>query len=364
MFKPNPLSKSVRKSATRIGVVAFGAIMTLSACGGGDGSSSDKISEEYDRIEDQISDLSDDIVDSYKEFEDKLTDDEKSMSEILESIFLPNNAEEDFEEFLDKLTPEGGKGGLYVGHFVELDDGDDDDIDIGAIYFDISDDAAGSVDGRISYQQQPCQNNQTISTDLAVKVDNYISGNISGSLDTAEILDIKYINDLDIETANILTTFAGSFNENSTGEPWTGSFEYQDGLGGVELSSGKDDCDVTYTLGQRSNFVTYPLDYQLPDDDEGLSIEVAGTGSTARITWENPSDTALVLVSQINVNKAESGANGFVRNQVFKNGETQFDPRVNDTPTNYAFLVQAFDEDNDLIGYDALVMDLPEANVN
>ncbi|MGO1857290.1 MAG: hypothetical protein ACTHZF_09385, partial [Psychrobacter sp.] len=114
--------------------------LTLSACG----SDGDKIEEEYDRIEDQINDeydrLEDSIKEEYKEVEDKLSDDEKSMAEILESIFIP---EESFDNFLDKLTPEGGRGGLYVGHFVELNDGNDNDIDIGAVYFDISNDGAG-----------------------------------------------------------------------------------------------------------------------------------------------------------------------------------------------------------------------------
>ena len=114
--------------------------LAIAGCGGSDG---DKVSREYTRIENQVKD-------EYKRVENKLTDNEKSMSEILKSVFLP---EQSLDRFLDKLTPEGGLGGLYVGHFVELDDGNDGDIDVGAIYFDISEDAAGSVDGRVSYQQ-------------------------------------------------------------------------------------------------------------------------------------------------------------------------------------------------------------------
>ena len=71
------------------------------------------------------------------------------------------------------------------------------------MYFDIPKDGAGSVDGRISYQQQPCQDNNTLATDSAVKVDNYLTGKLSGSLDTPEFLDIKYVNDLDIATPNV-----------------------------------------------------------------------------------------------------------------------------------------------------------------
>ncbi|GAF62423.1 hypothetical protein JCM18903_2500 [Psychrobacter sp. JCM 18903] len=135
--------------------------LTLSACG----SDGDKVKEEYDRIEDQVNNeydrVEDKVKEKYKEVEDKLSDDEKSMAEILESVFLP---EESLDNFLDKITPEGGRGGLYVGHFIEIDDGDSDDIDIGAVYFDISKDGAGSVDGSVSYQQQACQENNTLAS--------------------------------------------------------------------------------------------------------------------------------------------------------------------------------------------------------
>lgn len=319
--------------------------VALSGCGGEE---TDKIKKEYDRIEDQVKA-------EYDRVEDKLTNNEKSMAEILKSVFLP---EESLDKFLDKITPEGGQGGLYAGHFIELDDGDAGDLDIGALYFDISKAGAGSINGRVSYQQQPCQDNRTLATDTAVKVDNVIVGKLSGSLDTLKFLDIKYVNDLGIETPNVLTTFSGKFNDKMAGSPWFGSFEYQDGLGGTKLSSGNDNCKVRYTLSDRANFVTYPLDYKKGD----LQANIVGTGSQARLTWRNPENTATVLVSQINVNKAETGANGYVRNQVFSAGETQFTPAVDATPTNYAFVVQAFDKDNNFIGYQARVMDLPEAH--
>ena len=328
--------------------------LTLSACG----SDGDKVKKEYDRIEDQVKDeydrVEDKVKDKYKEVEDKLTDDEKSMAEILESVFLP---EESLDNFLDKLTPEGGRGGLYVGHFTELDDGDNSDIDIGAIYFDISKDGAGSVDGRISYQQQICQENRTLDVNTGFKVDNYITGKVTGSLDTAEFLDIKYINDLNLETPNLMTTFAGSFEENQVGSPWRGSFEYQDSLGGTTLSAAKDNCKVTYTLSDRSNFTTYALDYQLGN----MMLDITGNGSQKTVTWKNPINTALVLVSQIDVNKAESGANGYVQNAVLANNNTQFAPVIPDISTNYAIVVQAFDANNKLIGYQAIVQDLPES---
>lgn len=327
-----------------LSTMAMSTTLALSGCGGSDG---DKVKEEYERIEDQVKA-------EYERVKDNLSPEEKSMAEILESVFLP---EESLDNFLDKITPEGGKGGLYAGHFVELDDGDADDIDVGAIYFDISEAGAGSVDGRISYQQQPCQDNRTLATDTAIKVDNAIIGKFSGSLDTLKFFDVKYVNDLDIETPNILTTFDGSFKEEAAGNPWQGNFQYQDSLGNKELSSGKDNCDVSYTLSDRAKFTTYPLDYRLGD----LSPKVIGTGSQARLTWQNPANTATVLVSQINVNAAESGANGYARNQIFTDGKTQFEPLMTDTSTNYAFVVQAFDPSNNLIGYQAVVMDLPEA---
>lgn len=324
--------------------------LTLSACG----SDGDKVKEEYDRIEDQVKNEYDRVEDKVKEVEDKLTDDEKSMAEILESVFLP---EESLDNFLDKLTPEGGRGGLYVGHFVELNDGDNSDIDIGAIYFDISNDGAGSVDGRISYQQQICQQNRTLDVNTGFKVDNYITGKVTGSLDTAEFLDIKYINDLNLETPNLMTTFAGSFEDKQTGKPWRGSFEYQDSLGGTTLSAAEDNCKVTYTLSNRSNFTTYALDYKLGT----MMLDITGNGSQKIVTWQNPSNTKQVLVSQINVNKAESGANGYVQNVVLTNNETLFTPVIPNISTNYAIVVQAFDANNKLIGYQAVVQDLPES---
>ena len=328
--------------------------LTLSACGG-DG---DKVKEEYDRVEDQVKDeydrFEDKIKDKYKAVEDKLTDDEKSMAEILKSIFLP---EESLDNFLDKLTPEGGRGGLYVGHFVEVNDDDNDDIDVGAIYFDISEDGAGSVDGSISYQQKACQESNALGVDSAIKVDNYIAGKVTGSLDTLKFLDVKYVNDLGIETPNLLTTFSGSFKEKETGSPWRGSFEYQDYLGGKKLSSGEDNCEVSYTLSDRSNFTTYALDYKLGK----MALNVSGNGSQKTVTWKNTTNTKRVLVSQINVNKAESGADGYEQNIVLNNNETQFTPIIPNDPINYAIVVQAFDANNSLIGYQALVLDLPEA---
>ncbi|MGP4788437.1 hypothetical protein ACTXGJ_04835 [Psychrobacter sp. 1Y11] len=329
----------------------------LSGCG----SDGDKVKEEYDRIEEQVNDeydrLEDSIKEEYKRVEDKLSPEEKSMAEVLESVFLPENASETLDKFLDKLTPEGGRGGLYVGHFVELSDGDNDDIDIGAVYFDISKAGAGSVEGSFSYQQQYCQENNSLGINSAVKVDNYIAGKVTGSLDTLEFLDIKYVNDLGIETPNLLTTFAGSFKEDEAGMPWRGSFEYQDGLGGKTLSSGEDNCNVTYTLSDRSNFTTYALDYTKAE----MALDVTGVGSQKRLTWQNPIGTKLVLVSQIDVNKAETGANGYVHNLVLSSNQQQFAPVIPSVSTNYAFVVQAFDDNNALLGYQALVLDLPES---
>ena len=326
----------------------------LSACG----SDSEKVKEEYDRIEDQVKDeydrIEDKMKDKYKKVESKLSNDEKSMAEILKSIFLP---EESLDKFLDKLTPEGGRGGLYAGHFIELNDGDNNDIDIGAVYFDISEAGAGSVDGRISYQQQACQENRTLDVNTGIKVDNYIAGKVTGSLDTLKFLDIKYVNDLNLETPNLLTTFAGSFKNKELGAPWMGSFEYQDYLGGKKLSSGDANCPVTYTLSDRANFATYPLDYKLGE----MTVAVTGIGSQKTITWKNPANTQRILVSQINVNKAGSGANGYEQNVVLSNNETQFAPVIPANPTNYAIVVQAFDVNNKMVGYQAIVLDLPEA---
>ncbi len=351
-----------------LSAVVFTTTLGLSGCGGGD-----KIEEEYKRVEGQVSNeydrLSDKVVNEYKRVEDKLTDDEKDMADILESVFLPDKLNEDLDDFLDKITPEGGTGGLYVGHFVEIDDGNTSDIDIGAMYFDIPK-AYGSVTSRISYQQQPCQNaDNTLSAKTAIKVDDYVTGTLSGRLDSPEGLDIKYVRDLDITKPIELSTLAGKFdtagaNANNRAKAWVGSFEYREALNiyGQTLSSGVAGCNVVYTIAPRSNFKTYPLDYQL--GDLGLSLQqAANTGTSPYLSWSVPKNTTLTLVSQINVNKAKSGANGYALNQVIRstplNDKAIFTPKMTDMPTNYAFVVQAFDANNQLIGFQSLVADLP-----
>ena len=206
-------------------------------------------------------------------------------------------------------------------------------------------------------QQQACQENRTLDVNTGFKVDNYITGKVTGSLDTAEFLDIKYINDLNLETPNLMTTFAGSFKDKEAGKPWRGSFEYQDSLGGTTLSAAKGNCKVEYTLSDRSNFSTYALDYKLG----AMALDITGNGTQKTVTWKNPANTKLVLVSQIDVNKSETGANGYVQNVVFSNNEKQFTPVIPDHSTNYAIVVQAFDANNKLIGYQALIQDLPES---
>ncbi|MDN6275742.1 hypothetical protein [Psychrobacter sp.] len=113
---------------------------------------------------------------------------------------------------------------------------------------------------------------------------------------------------------------------------------------------------MTYTISDRSNFSTYPLDYSLDDMD----LDISGNGTQKIVTWDNPRNTQHILVSQIDVDKAETGSNGYVRNVVFSNLETQFSPVIPNTSTNYAIIVQAFDANNTMIGYEALVQDLPE----
>lgn len=364
------LSRSTLSLTTAIIVSTLG----LSACGGSDADKAKEeykrvegqVSDEYDRLEDTVSEeydrIEDDISDEYKRVEDKLSNDEKSMAEILESIFLPDTYKEDLDDFLDKITPEGGQGGLYVGHFVEIDDNDASDVDVGAVYFDIPK-AYGSVDARISYQQLACQENNTLSADGGIKVDNYLVGTLSGSLDSPEGLDIRYVRDVGIEKPIELSTFAGEFDDGKAGRPWTGSFEYRDTLDifGQTLTSTNDNCEVTYTLAPRSNFKAYPLDYHLGD----LNLTIEDLMSTPYLAWQVPPTAALSLVSQVNVNEAEKGANGYVVNQVIHHTADSttaiFQPVATNIPTNYAFVVQTFDTNNDLIGYQAVIADLPEA---
>lgn len=92
-----------------------------------------------------------------------------------------------------------------------------------------------------------------------------------------------------------------------------------------------------------------------------MTLDVIGNGSQKTVTWQNPTSTKHLLVSQIDVNKAESGANGYVQNVILSNLETQFAPVIPAMSTNYVIVVQAFDANNTLIGYQAVVQDLPES---
>lgn len=92
-----------------------------------------------------------------------------------------------------------------------------------------------------------------------------------------------------------------------------------------------------------------------------MTLDVIGNGSQKTVTWQNPANTKHLLVSQIDVNKAESGANGYVQNVILSNLETQFAPVIPVMFTNYVIVVQAFDANNTLIGYQAVVQDLPES---
>ena len=96
-----------KKASYKIGMLTALTI-ALSACGG---SGSETVDNALNDANDSYKNIATDVRAAYKKVEDKLTNKEKSMAEILQSIFLP---EDSLDNFLDKITPEGGKGGLYV----------------------------------------------------------------------------------------------------------------------------------------------------------------------------------------------------------------------------------------------------------
>ena len=100
-----------KKAFYKIGMLTALTIV-LSACGS---SGSETVDNALNDANDSYKNIATDVRAAYKKVEDKLTNKEKSMAEILQSIFLP---EDSLDNFLDKITPEGGKGGLYVGYFV------------------------------------------------------------------------------------------------------------------------------------------------------------------------------------------------------------------------------------------------------
>lgn len=261
---------------------------------------------------------------------------------------------ETVDNAVDKITPEGGKGGLYVGYFVEDNDGDTSDVDVGATYFDIGKDYASSVYSQMSYQQKACQNSNNLATEnLSTKTDRIISGVYSGTLDAAAIFDKDILNHLKFDQLKTNVTampFNGKYNDNA--DRWEGQYTYEMGINfGKKLSSNIDGCAVQYTLGNQGDFHVYPLTYQLGSVNASLN----GIGSTATLTWQAPANTALMLVSQLNQSQATSRGNGFVQNRVYKAGDTlSYVPVMSSTAAEYVFVVQAFDTQNKLIGFQTL----------
>lgn len=257
---------------------------------------------------------------------------------------------ETVDNALDKITPEGGKGGLYVGYFVEDNDNDSRDIDVGATYFDIGKDYGSSVYSQMSYQQQACQNPNTLaSTNVSTKTGTIISGLYSGHLDPAKIFDKDILNHLkfdELKTNVTAMPFNGKYRDNGS---WQGEYSYEVGIDfGRKLSSNIDGCNVQYTLGNQGDFHVYPLTYQVGT----LNASLNGIGSTATLTWQAPANTAVMLVSQIDVNQATSRGNGFVANRVYRPTDNlSFTPLINNTANQYVFVVQAFDSQNKLIGF-------------
>lgn len=325
--------------------------LLLSGCGG---SGSETVDNALNDANDRYKNIEADVRDAYQKVENKLTDPEKSMAEILKGIFLP---EESLDNFLDKITPEGGKGGLFVGYFVEDSDNDSSDSDVGAVYFDVGNDYAESVYGQMSYQQQACQDLNTLTTEnISIKTDTLIGGVLSGKLDPAKIFDNKTSKFLQFDELNtnvIGMPFNGSYNDKNSS--WNGQYTLEAGIDfGNKLASANNDCNVTYTLGNQGDFHVFPLNYKLGN----LNANIAGTGSVASLMWANPANTDHVLVSQININQATAKGKGFVQTRLLKN-TLQYTPIMTTTPTNYAFVIQAFDTNNQLIGYQAVIKSLP-----
>ncbi len=336
-------------------IITISCISGLGLLGCG-GSGSDSIDTALNTIANKSRNIADDIKASYEQVENKLTNSEKDTATILKSIFLP---EESLDVFLDKITPEGGKGGLYVGYFVEENDSDSSDIDIGSVYFDIGNDFAESVYGQMSYQQKACQNLNTLTTEnIAIKTDTLISGIFSGTLDPIAKFDNDLLNTLKFDEIKTVVTgmpFNGNWDKNI--DSWNGNYTYQLGIKlDKKLSSNIDGCSVQYTLSNQGNFKVYPLYYQLGE----LNLQFTGVGSAKNLQWSTPNNTAYTLVSQIDIQNATNRGNGFIRNEVISQGQSQFfTPVVHDTTTNYAFVVQAFDQNNQLIGYQAIIQNLP-----
>lgn len=335
-----------KKASYKIGMLTALTI-ALSACGG---SGSETVDNALNDANESYKNIATDVRDAYKKVEDKLTNKEKSMAEILQSIFLP---EDSLDNFLDKITPEGGKGGLYVGYFVEDNDNEPNDSDLGVVYFDIGNDYAASVYGQMSYQQKTCQDPNTLTTEkISIKTDQKMGGVLSGTLDPAAKFDntvLKFLQFDELKTSVAGMPFNGDYDSNR--DYWDGQYSYQVGVDfGRELSDNKDGCDVNYTLGGDGDFKVLPLTATVGK----LDVNLTGTGSTLNLNWTAPASTARTLVTQINLDKATDRGMGFVRTNQLTYGTT-FTPFVDATKANYAFVVQTFDATNKLTGYQAMI---------
>ena len=264
-----------------------------------------------------------------------------------------SDGEDILKNGLDQITPESGTG-LYLGYFVENAgaDGQADDVDIGAMFVNVSSGLSSGVSARMSFQQQDCQaNNLMESENSLIRTDRVLSGVLKGNLDPMQTLDKDELNRLGFKSP-FLGTLTGRF----TDKHWKGNYNLTNSYNPVNvvssnpyrLSSGIDGCSVNYTVAQKGDFHLYPADYQLGN----LNVRLTGVGSTQSLTWRNPVNANKILVSQIDVNNAKNKGNGYVQNRVFNNTLNPFyTPKNIGSNVNYAFLVQAFDSNNNLIAY-------------
>lgn len=256
-------------------------------------------------------------------------------------------------EGLDKLTPESGVG-FYTGYFIENThaDGNPNDTDIGAMFVNVKSGIASNVSARMSFQQLPCQKNNLMQTDSsAVRTDRQMAGVLQGNLDPISTLDKDLLNKLDFKSP-----FTGSLTGSYTDSHWRGNYTLTstNPMGVVasdsyHLSSGIDNCSVNYTVAKNGDFHLYPTDYTIGN----LNISLTGVGSAQSLTWTTPANTAKVLVSQIDVNQAKNGGDGYVQNQLFSANmpNSYYTPINIGQNINYLFVVQTFDANNQLTGY-------------
>lgn len=234
-------------------------------------------------------------------------------------------------------------GGVWYGAFLEQEQpADDSDIDIGGMYLDITKDMTGAVKGAMSYQVYDCQSKNDLKiagtkTRERLQV-TYAKGNIDPRAS---------VNKTPLSSASkyITVEVKGSYFDNaSKPRPWGGTYDVS------VLSEDKKristDCNTTYTQADKGKWSVYPADAQF-----GITASYSQSNNT--LSWTSLKDAKQTLIMQLDSSKTNSSDSAFVKQLVQSSNLNTYNP-VAVASKKTTLVVQVFDANNTLIGFDAL----------